>query len=168
MITKEFCRTMARYNNWQNTNLIGAADKLDDMARVRDRGAFFGSIQGTLNHILWGDTIWMSRLAGWDKPDVGIVESPRFMPDWETYKEVRSKADARILAWALALQDKSLTGNLSWFSGALNSDVERPTWICVQHFFNHQTHHRGQVHALLTASGVKPGETDLFVMPVTV
>ena len=56
-------------------------------------------------------------------------------------------------------------GDLSWFSGALQADVSKPMWMLVSHFFNHQTHHRGQVHAMLTSAGAKPDDTDLFIMP---
>ena len=64
MIDVHYVRCMARYNRWQNENLYGAADTLSDAERRGDRGAFFGSIHATLNHLLWADRIWMSRLAG--------------------------------------------------------------------------------------------------------
>lgn len=165
MITAEFCRLMARYNRWQNENLIGAADTLDPAARESNRGAFFGSIAGTLNHLLWADTIWMSRFAGWEKPTVGIPDSATFTSDWEVYKTARARADAGILDWTGQLEDAQLAGDLSWYSGAVKADVRKPLALCVQHFFNHQTHHRGQVHAMLTAAGARPGDTDLFIMP---
>ena len=68
MITPDYVRTMADYNRWQNRNLYGAADTLTDPQRKEPRGAFFGSIHATLNHVLWGDQIWMSRFAGTPKP----------------------------------------------------------------------------------------------------
>lgn len=165
MIDAAFCRTMARYNRWQNNSLAAAADKLSDEERGRDRGAFFGSIAGTLNHLLWGDTIWMSRLDGWAPPAGGIAESPRLTADWGAWKAARRDADARIADWADRLADADLQGELAWFSRALGREVEKPKWLCVQHFFNHQTHHRGQVHAMITAAGGRPDDTDLFIMP---
>src|SRR5262245_63958924 len=75
MIDLGYVQCMARYNRWQNENLYGAADMLSDAERRRDRGAFFGSIHATLNHLLWADRIWMSRLAGTPSPDGGIPES---------------------------------------------------------------------------------------------
>ena len=156
---------MARYNAWQNKSLIDAAEALSSEARGMDRSAFFGSIEGTLNHVLWGDTIWMARFAGWRKPKVGIPDSPRFTTDWVRYKAARGDADSRIIRWADEITLNDLAGDLAWFSGALQSNVQKPKWLCVQHFFNHQTHHRGQVHAMLTAAGARPGDTDLFVMP---
>ncbi len=165
MIDSTFCRMMARYNRWQNQNLIAAADGLDGDARQKDRGAFFGTIEATLSHLLWGDTTWMSRFDGWEKPKVGIPDSPRFVTDWETLKRARAGADDRILDWAGRVEDSWLGGELTWFSGALGREVTKPAALCVVHFFNHQTHHRGQVHAMLTAAGARPGDTDLFVLP---
>jgi len=165
MITAEFCRTMARYNRWQNQSLYTAADTLDGAARGLDRGAFFGSIHGTLSHLLWGDGTWMSRFDGGSKPPGGIPDSPELYEDWEQLKADRQAMDARIMAWATPLTDAQVAGDLRWYSGALGADVERPLALCVAHFFNHQTHHRGQVNAMLTAAGASPADTDLFVMP---
>ncbi|MDJ0627272.1 MAG: DinB family protein [Rhodobacter sp.] len=165
MISPRFCHAMARYNRWQNNSLLAAAEGLDDHARWLDRGAFFGSIQGTLNHLLWGDLIWMSRFDGWEKPPGGISTSIRLHEGWPGYADARRGADDRIVAWAQGLTEADLGGDLVWFSGALKRDVHKPKWLCVQHFFNHQTHHRGQVHAMLTAAGATPSDTDLFIMP---
>ena len=156
---------MARYNAWQNKSLLRAAETLDDAALVEARGAFFGSIFGTFNHVLWGDTIWMARFAGWRKPKTSIPDSPKFTADWIRFKAARGDADSRIIRWADELTLNDLAGDLAWFSGALNANVQKAKWLCVQHFFNHQTHHRGQVHAMLTSAGAKPDDTDLFVMP---
>ncbi len=165
MITPGWCHAMARYNAWQNKSLIDAADTLSDARRNEDRGAWFGSIAGTLSHILWGDTIWMSRFAGWEAPKAGIPESATLFADWADYKARRAAADQRITAWAAGLGPDDLDGDMSWYSGALGRDVTKPRALLVAHMFNHQTHHRGQVHAMLTAAGARPGPTDLFVMP---
>lgn len=165
MISAEFCQAMSRYNRWQNKGLMAEVEKLDEGARSFDRGSFFGSILGTMNHLLWGDTIWMSRFDGWRKPKGGIRESPRFTASWVTYKAARGDADARIVSWADKLDEAALAGDLAWYSGALGANVQKPKWLCIQHFFNHQTHHRGQIHAMLTAAGGRPDDTDLFIMP---
>lgn len=165
MIDQNFVRLMARYNRWQNNNLYGAADTLDNAARHEDRGAFFGSVHATLSHLLWGDCMWMSRFDGWERPDVGISDSGGWLVDWQELKARRAEADARILDWAGRVGDETLAADLSWHSGATGRDVTRPLGLCVVHFFNHQTHHRGQVHAMLTAAGARPGDTDLFIMP---
>lgn len=165
MITADWCRTMARYNAWQNDSLYGAADTLDDAARRADRGAFFGSIHGTLAHLLWGDSVWLHRFAGSPAPSVGIPESRDWVPDWGDLHRRRSDLDARILAWTEGLQDADLDGDMSWRSAVLGREVRRPRALLAVHMFNHQTHHRGQVHAMLTAAGARPADTDLFLMP---
>ncbi|NBC31862.1 MAG: DUF664 domain-containing protein [Alphaproteobacteria bacterium] len=156
---------MARYNRWQNRNLYGAADGLDDAARRADRGAFFGSIHGTLNHILWADFAWMSRLAGWPPPSGPLDTSAEEVAGWDDLKTVRAETDDRIIAWADALTPEGLQGDLTWRSMSVQKTFTTPVWVCITHFFNHQTHHRGQVHAMLTAAGARPHDTDLPLMP---
>ena len=165
MITPDWCRLMAAYNAEMNRRIYAAADTLDDAARRADRGAFWGSIHGTLSHLLWGDTTWMSRFDGWEKPAGAIRESMHLEPDWDRLRARREEADARILDWARRVEPAWLASEATWYSGALGRDVTKPAGLCVAHFFNHQTHHRGQVHAMLTAAGARPGDTDLFAMP---
>ena len=165
MIGPAYVQIMGRYNDWQNQQMLAVCDELGAEARAQNRGAFFGSIGGTLSHLLWGDTIWMSRFDGWAPPDVGIPGSADWVLDWQDFCDRRRSADAAILDWAAGLTEADLTGRLAWFSGALNQQVERPLGICVMHMFNHQTHHRGQIHAMLTAAGGRPADTDLFMMP---
>jgi uncharacterized damage-inducible protein DinB len=167
MITPDYARTMARYNRWQNRNLYSAAATLSDEARRAGRGAFFGSIQGTLSHLLWGDTMWMSRFDGWTRPEVGIPDSAGWVADWDDLVARRAEADDRMLDWAGRLTEADLAGPLRWYSGATGREVEKPRALCVVHMFNHQTHHRGQVHAMLTQAGARPGDTDLPFMTDT-
>ena len=166
MIDAAYVQRMARYNRWQNENLYGAANALSDAERQRARGAFFGSIHATLNHLLWGDRIWMSRLAGTPRPQGGIPQSVSLYADWNDLKRERAAFDTVIVDWADQLEDASLAGELTWFSGAIKAEVRKPKWLLVTHMFNHQTHHRGQVHCMLTQAGSKPGDTDLPLMPV--
>ncbi|PWK62452.1 DinB family protein [Roseicyclus mahoneyensis] len=164
MITPGYCQTMARYNAWQNQSIFTAANALTDTAREQDRGVFFGSIRRTLSHLMWGDLMWMSRFEGGEGPRGGIAASPdRF--DWTTLMAERPKLDARIAGWAWMVTPEELAGELSWYSGALGRDLTKPYALCVMHVFNHQTHHRGQVHAMLTAAGARPDDTDLPFMP---
>jgi uncharacterized damage-inducible protein DinB len=160
-----YVQRMARYNRWQNANLYGAADALSDEERRRERGAFFGSIHQTLSHLMWGDRIWMSRFAGTPRPQGGIPESIALYPDWDALKRERTAFDNVIADWADRLDPAWLAGDLTWFSGAAKRELTRPAAMLVAHFFNHQTHHRGQVHCLLTQAGVKPADTDLMLMP---
>jgi uncharacterized damage-inducible protein DinB len=165
MIDPAYVRRMARYNRWQNQNLYGVADQLSDEERRRERGAFFGSIHATLSHLLWGDRIWMSRFSDVPKPTGSIPESVSMYPEWDGLKRERGEFDETIVAWADKLDAAWLRGDLSYYSGAMKRDVTRAKWQLVTHFFNHQTHHRGQVHCMLTQAGAKPGITDLPGLP---
>lgn len=162
MITIDHVRAMAEYNRWQNDSLYGTAEALSDAARKEPRGAWFGSIHGTLNHLLWGDQTWMSRFAGTPKPKVAnIPESVGMYDSWEELKHERVAFDQVVVGWAERLDPTWLAGDLTWFSGAIGREVTRPKWLLVTHMFNHQTHHRGQVHCMLTQAGLRPGTTDL-------
>ncbi len=164
MITPGYCQTMARYNAWQNHSLYHAAAGLDDAARDAERGAFWGSIRKTLAHLLWGDTLWIARFDGGAGPDAGALEAlERY--DWAMLWSARPALDARIAGWAWSITDADLDGDLTWHSGFLKRDITKPRALCVMQLFNHQTHHRGQVHAMLTAAGAKPEDTDLPFMP---
>lgn len=165
MITLGYIHTMARYNVWQNQSVFNAADTLNDDARNQDRAAFFGSIHGTLSHLLWGDQTWMHRFSGSHKPTVSTIEaSAGMVRDWSELKLQRVATDEAILLWAEHLDGAWLEKDLTWISGAAQREVTKPAGFLVAHFFNHQTHHRGQVHAMLTAAGAKPDDTDLFYL----
>ncbi|WP_306226842.1 DinB family protein [Bosea beijingensis] len=164
MVDPAFVQTMARYNAWQNRSLMAAADGLTDEARKLDRGAFFKSIHGTFNHVLWGDETWLSRLAGSEKPSVGGRDSAVYFAGWEQFCARRRQRDQFILDWADKVTADWLRGTLIWYSGAAGREMGRPRGFVIAHFFNHQTHHRGQIHAMLTAAGVKPDDTDLFLV----
>ena len=107
----------------------------------------------------------MSRFDGWERPAVAIADSPGWIADWDMLSHRRAEADAAILSWAEGLDAAQLAGDLSWHSGSLGRDVTKSRAECIMHFFNHQTHHRGQVHAMLTAAGARPDDTDLVFMP---
>ncbi len=164
MIEPAFVRSMARYNAWQNESLYGAASTLDDAARKLDRGAFFHSIHGTLCHLLWADRMWLHRFAGTEKPSVRIGDSAGMIADWDELAAQRRDFDAVIIDWAQRVSPDWLAGDLSWFSGATQREMRKPVGLLVAHLFNHQTHHRGQVHAMLTAAGAKPDDTDLMLL----
>ena len=165
MIEPGYVRMMARYNAWQNRQLSEGLDGVPlDVLRA-DHGAFFGSILGTLNHLLWADLMWMSRLDGRDGPGITLADSPGLAPDAREWARMRFLVDGRIREWALALDAIDLVGELTWFSGAVQAEMRRPVALCVMHMFNHQAHHRGQVHAMLTAAGARPDVTDLPFMP---
>jgi uncharacterized damage-inducible protein DinB len=164
MITPAYVRLMAEYNAEMNRRLYGAASRLSDAERKADRGAFWQSVHGTLTHILWGDTQWMSRFDNWPKPEVAIKQSGAMVDDFAVLQTRREKADADIIDWAGRVDDAWLASDLVWFSGAAQREMRRRKGPLVVHFFNHQTHHRGQAHALLTACGQDTGDTDLFLV----
>lgn len=165
MMTPDYCRMMARYNAWQNTQMTAALEGFDHAALTQDRGAFFGSMLKTANHILWGDQIWMAKLDGAEPPSVGIPGSVDLNPTLAAWSADRFRMDARIQKWAQRLRTVELLGELRWFSGAKGTNVSAPVAQCITHFFNHQTHHRGQIHAMVTAAGGKGWDTDLVFMP---
>jgi uncharacterized damage-inducible protein DinB len=165
VIDPGYVRMMARYNRWQNDSIYDAADGLGDARRREDLGAFFGSIHATLSHLAWGDGTWMSRFADRKAPGGRISDSPSLYAGWEALKTERRALDTDILAWSGRVDADWLAGDLTWYSGAAGREVTRPAAALVVHFFNHQTHHRGQVHAMLTRCGARPGDTDLFLLP---
>ena len=167
MITPAHAQLMARYNRWQNQSLYGAADRLPDVERKRSRGAFFESIHGTLSHLLFGDQIWMHRFTqSTPLPHAkSIAESVTAIPDWNELKAERVALDETIIAWTDAMRSSDLEGDLGWYSAAMGRQVTKPRWELITHMFNHQTHHRGQVHCLLTQNGLKMADTDLPFMP---
>lgn len=165
MIDPGYVRTMARYNDWQNRQMEAVFAGLSTEALEADRGAFFGSILGTLSHLLWGDWVWMSRFDGGDGPEGGIPESVGVILSFKNWAEARDRMDARILSWADGLCADDLAGDLTWFSGAAQAEMSQPLALCVTHMINHQTHHRGQLHAMATGAGLTGWITDLFLLP---
>ena len=156
---------MALYNRWQNENLYVAADGLTDEERHRERGAFFGSIHRTMCHLLWADQTWMSRFSRVPPPVPLADLVAHASASGQSLKSRRIDFDAEIVRWAEGLAADWLAGVLTYFSPSLGRETSQPRWLFVSHFFNHQTHHRGQIHCMLTQAGMKPGDTDLPMMP---
>jgi len=157
---------MARYNVWQNRSAYAAAETLSDEERRTNRGAYFGSVHITLAHILWGDRVWMSRFAG--TPPVRTDSNQGasvYYDNWQTLCEERVAFDAVIQAWADGLSEAWLAADFTWSNIAGTRTTTQPAWWLVAHMFNHQTHHRGQAHALLTSFGAVPEDTDMFFLP---
>lgn len=169
MIAPTYARTMAQYNLWMNEKVYAACDRLTDAQRKADCGAFFKSIHSTLNHILWGDCIWLGRFTKdtlLEKTYPKAAVGTDLFDAWPALKAARESMDADILAWAKTLDDDWLVRDFNWYSGLTKSTRTRPAWLLVTHLFNHQAHHRGQVTTLLSQHGVDPGDTDLMLMPI--
>ncbi|MFA9462232.1 DinB family protein [Thiohalorhabdus sp. Cl-TMA] len=163
MIDREYCLTMARYNRWMNERIYERCTEIPEADRRRDLGAFFGSIHGTLNHLLWGDGVWMSRFTDRPRPEGGAADEQ--FSDFRALRTAREALDGEILAWAEGVDAAWLRGEVSWTSGIDGATRSRPAWILAAHVFNHQTHHRGQVTTLMMQLGYDPGVTDLPWMP---
>jgi uncharacterized damage-inducible protein DinB len=161
---------MARYNAWMNQKIYDAAVKLPDEARRRPLGAFFGSLHGTLNHLVLTDRAWLVRfmqdpsllqsLDGTTPAFTGRLDQELY-DDFATLRREREKTDADIGRFAAGLAESALADSISYYSVAYARQYEHPLWWAVSHFFNHQTHHRGQATTLLSQLGVDSGTTDL-------
>lgn len=157
---------MARYNAWQNRQIMDIVKDMDDAALDHDHGAFFSSIRGTLNHLLWGDTMWLSRFCDdIPAPKTGADQSTTFTETTGDWEAARFRMDGRIRIWSETLSNIDLMGAFTWYSGIKKAHVTSNKALCVVHMFNHQTHHRGQVHAMLTAGGQAAPVSDLGFMP---
>ena len=164
MVTPEYLRAMSAYNAEMNRRLYDAAARLSDAERRRDRGAFWHSIHGTFNHLVWGDQIWMSRFDGWEPPGVPLRRSDTMIEDFAELRRARERIDAGVSAWAERVSAAWLGEEQVWFSSSAECDLKRPRTLLVMHFFNHQTHHRGQAHAMIAAAGEKTGDTDIVLV----
>ena len=157
-------QTYARYNAWMNESLYAGCAKLSDTQRKKDMGAFFKSIHGTLNHILMGDQLWIARFTGRPLP-AALTLNEILHEDFNELWTARRLFDKEIAAFAAELKDDWLGRPFTFTSVAYGRDYTYPAWFLVTHLFNHQTHHRGQVTALMKQCGIDPGPTDFFVMP---
>lgn len=164
MITPAYVQTMAAYNAEMNRRIYDAAGRLSDAERRHPRGAFWSTIHGTLNHILWGDLQWMSRFADWPKPAQTMKQSPDMHDDFAALAKERRETDEKLIAWSNTVQQDWLDGAFVWFSMAANRELRQTRGLLLTHLFNHQTHHRGQAHAMLTAAGQQTGDTDLALI----
>ena len=151
-------RTMARYNTVANRRLYEACSLLPDAERKKTREAFFGSIHATLNHLLVGDRLWLARLAGENAPSIGL--DAILYEDFGELREARRREDARIEAFAAGLDAGFLGGTIRYVNKA-GGTYDDPVRILLAHLFNHQTHHRGQVHDMLSQTEVSPPVLDL-------
>lgn len=143
---------MALYNQLANDRLYRCCSELSEAEIKKEMGAFFGSILGTLNHILVGDLIWINRLEGTPiKIPLNEILHPTIQELWEARKVV----DDRIVNFSHVLTEEKLSSILK-FTNSAGEDKSLPYLICVGQLFNHQTHHRGQIHTLFTQLG-KPG-----------
>jgi len=146
----------AAYNRWANTQVYAAAAELSDADFRSNRGAFFGSLHRTLNHLLVADRIWMKRFTGTGNAPTTL--DAVLFEELDALAAARKAEDERIIAWTSMLDEKTLAGDFTYVTVVQPVEITQPLSAAVAHFFNHQTHHRGQSHMTLTALG-KPSLT---------
>lgn len=155
---------MARYNRWANERLYACVATLDDATLRKDAGAFFGSIHATLNHLLVADRVWTSRITG---EYHGVKSLDQILhEDFNNLSTARVAMDEHLIR----LVDRLSVG----MDGGLDKEVRyrtvkdgekhaSPARHVLLTLYNHQTHHRGQIHCLLTQAGVtEPPELDVI------
>ncbi|MET0596440.1 MAG: DinB family protein [Mesorhizobium sp.] len=157
---KKHFQMFAAYNRWANSRVYEAASELTDEEYRRDMGAFFRSLHGTLNHLLATDRIWMKRFTGEgeapNRLDAIVHE------DFPTLRAAREAEDQRIASYVGALTDKALTGRFTYMTVTDMRTVSQRLAPALSHLFNHQTHHRGQAHTILTALDQPSLQLDLI------
>jgi uncharacterized damage-inducible protein DinB len=139
----------AGYNGWCNARLYAAVTPVSDVDYRADRGAFFKSLHGTLNHLLVGDRIWMRRFTG--KGELPANLDAILYEEFTALRAARVAEDARISDYIDALSEADLSGSIRYRTIVRPQEIEQPLAPALDHFFNHQTHHRGQAHSLLSA-----------------
>lgn len=169
----EHISLMANYNQWMNRKLYDAALTLTDAALAMDRQAFFGSILGTLNHLALGDTVWLKRFAqhpaGFSAlAPMQTVATPADLKqlafaDMHELATYRTWLDQLIVDWSHTVQETDLDHRLH-YSNMRGVTADKDFFSLLVHFFNHQTHHRGQATTLLTQAGLDVGTTDLLAL----
>jgi uncharacterized damage-inducible protein DinB len=142
-------KMLAAYNSWANERLYDAASRMPDSRYREDRGAFFGSVHRTLNHILVADRIWLARFGV--RTDAPANLDTILFEDLSKLRAARAAEDASIISWTDRLDDAALARLLSYRTMVNPDPLTQPLGSALLHLFNQQTHHRGQVHALMTA-----------------
>ncbi len=155
---KNHFRRLARYNRWANARLYAAVGELDAAAFQAPRASVFGSLCGTLNHLYVGDRCWLARFEQIAVPHRALDEVPH--PLFPHLRAARLVEDARIIRLMDEASEDWIGGTLHYTSIVDGRTVSAPMELALTHFFNHQTHHRGQVHGMLSATPVAPPPLD--------
>ncbi len=157
---KAHFQRMAAYNRWANARLYDAAGRLSPAALSETRSGFFPSILKTLNHILVADTVWMGRLEGTGHPGVTALDQV-LHADFPPLKAARTAMDERIIAFVDELAPARVQEDLVYRTMG-GEPARTPLEQVLAHVFNHQTHHRGQAHAMLSSTEIAPPPLDLI------
>lgn len=151
---------LAAYNAWANRLLYAAVADLTEEELHRDTGAFFGSIFGTLSHLITADRVWLNRFTGEGPRQTALNERP--YDRFADLRAARVEEDARITRYIESLTPDRLDGDLHYTPVSTPEPITQKLWPVLTHVFNHQTHHRGQVHAGLTFLGKPSLSLDLI------
>lgn len=141
----------AAYNGWANHRLYDAVEGLPEGSFHQPARAFFSTLCGTLNHILVADRIWMKRFTG--EGDAPTRLDAVLHEDFDGLRHARESEDRRIANWIASLGQNDLAGMIRYRTLTAPDLIEQPLASALAHFFNHQTHHRGQAHAIITKLG---------------
>jgi uncharacterized damage-inducible protein DinB len=159
MPTLDYFRTLARYNQWANRRLYAACAGLPEAEYMKPRAAFFGSLHGTLNHLLVGDRLWMGRIT---RHESGIKSLDQMLyGDFAGLRVAREAEDAQIINAVDAMDEPTLNTTLRYKALVDGQTMSMPMRMVLAHLFNHGTHHRGQAHGLLSQTAVAPPPLDL-------
>lgn len=151
--------TLARYNAWANRRLYDAVGALGEVEYLKPRPSFFGSIHATLNHILVGDRLWIARIE--ERPPPPLALDQILYGDLTALRVARWAEDEHIINVVAGLERRRLDQDLV-YANVKGERQRTPLRLVLGHFFNHQTHHRGQVHGLLSQTSVVPPPLDLI------
>lgn len=150
---------LGRYNRWANQRLLEACTHLGDEGCKEGRPSYFGSIHNTLNHVIVCDRIWLSRIKGQDSPGLALNDVPH--KTLSEVQEARAALDQELIDLVDGLTADRLSGFIRYKSsgGAVKDD---PLVVILDHVFNHHTHHRGQIHGMLSGTPIAPPPLDLL------
>ena len=154
-------RMFGHYNAWANGRLYEAASRLSSEQYRADRGAFFKSVHGSLNHLLVTDRIWMQRFTGEGEAPTRL--DAILFETFDSLRAAREAEDRRIIGFVEGLDERRIAGTIKYRRVSTPEEFEQELAPALAHWFNHQTHHRGQIHALLTGLVGNAPELDLLV-----
>ena len=152
---------MAAYNAWANERLFGAAAEIDEEIYRRDVGAFFGSLHNTLSHFYVTDVLWMARFRGESGPAWSLDHVPHYSR--KALAARRKMLDSDICGYVMSITNGVLDSEFTYHRVSHPAPVTQRRREALTHFFNHQTHHRGQAHTILSISGHPPPPLDLLL-----
>lgn len=163
-IARPYLVSMAAHNSWMNGKVYDAAARLPPHEIARDRGAFFKSILGTLNHLLYADLVWLGRFKD-GRPRIGDPSILMLHEELPRLRQARMALDREIEDWAKAIDETWLARPFTFKTLKGDAEFTFPASVLVMQLFNHQIHHRGQVTTLLTQAGEDVGATDIIMLP---